>query len=1732
MGAKLSDVYKEQIDRYIYEYENLSFFDNFNEKFQEIIDKTIVNNTHITPIDKYVQCHVCHQSCKDIRVHDRDNVEPYEKMFNNINTSISFEQIIGSEIWNWKAVEKTSVYLSIWNAQDKWNQLSYFISQFQQPIEILIKPSRCWTSLINRYEQNQSELIELPRLLSQTTLISYLPDSNEIENLKTIFDQYDREEQRSIFSKLQTNDQRIQSGNYYLVDKSIKNKYINHDDFSYPIIDPPLEIYSEHCLDCQKSFSFFNRHHHCRMCGQQYCADCLVYKRIPHLGFIKKPVLICQKCSSEKEHFIFEYLFTFVKHLIQSNRLEYLNIYLALLYQYRTDEIRFFYQQTGENYFQIGQFLLALQCFTYARFDSDEWFKYSIKFYEKNQYSFSFTCMKLCNKSETFWIEQANLQSTPPSLALLFYERVKLSIEQLFKIASRKSSENFDICLLYLLYLNLKYTNQINWKHFGEQILLKTKYDGCLAMFCFHLHGKISKDQWYQLAEELSQINQFERLIYLLTYLYHIHQIDFRISKNIYIYFSTKILRSNEKIIELDDWLNDICDNSFDIHRIVVGLSFVHVYKYSSWIEYKQQYIQRKEYFKTLISHKMSEYLYENNDKQWFINGIEDFDPIAYELFNGTNRSFHLKQLGDQYFNDKKFFIALNCYLFCEQSQIDGILLQQARNPMLSLSNSLLYYTVVYKRTRKNDLKILSMANSIVCNDTFYNICVVLSKQNNLLLLDWLKFVIKMYEDDNRFKNIHLFKYHLLILNELEKSNDENDRLINGGLHILFNFDNISSESKENLILLNQPLLTKLNTKVLNELKLSTYKSCHECMNILINPNNSFLAQLKQLLVECLGNLKIFEVQSQDYRAKMYFIQAIILKYENNVVQSINAVHNALLSHPFDSVMFGALMFLDHSNLHSTIRQLLINNIRNNSLNLMDINPPTEIKNYNFLQRTERLMVTKKYERAIIKRLADKNPLEAAYSYLDLIMCVQGNASLYPMSSIMACIYFYKAMTNPDCKSAELYAYRSIIFDLSIEIFLFTRHYLPIYVQIYIYKLLFTIIGRSSDLFAKRIAGLGRQQRLGDRLIIGNSHELILEELLKNILLISKVNPLIHLSSTSTIYDMIYIECAANEILGRYLQFKSRQNSMYQYFYFEGVWKGWIDNKQFVDVRQKCMEDLLDDNNWTMDHVENTLCWPLIPKTDDGWLLNTKHRLQLGHTAYSQVIGVTLNNENGHIEFMFTQAKKNEHNLFDATDVIDVLTNGIVYTIFTLDPPTADYHSHPFHEMRYIPKRLSQIPNFLLTLFQADYLLKMISTGVEICSLQPFEMRSSTENLMQRLPAYIREELQAIAVKKSGLIKDSIHRFWIQPQSTIEYEQTFYKGFLWRTNENITQFYLSDNLKMCVKQHRMKYDEQGNLIDDEDENTDEESAEAQFARTFTKYYDEIGIYFPELLRLKELLKLTFLSRIIQGRYESQREFVSRFEADTIIDQFLREKKQQIGQYIGISNESDEKIYNAFCKNLSKEFFCKKSDLKPYIINWLKYNNERALVQYLKQSFIQEKAKLKFTIDKLEFYHDDENDDDTTMSNDVSKCSWVPAAFSSDSNIKIYGGISGIVTTEQKSGIKEMQEKTKSIVRLDANKMIIDKEKQKSKQKHDERNTQKGKFRKQIDLEFVYETFQENQIKVVKIHHQMVLKRDQQQILKLKVKLVEKLWNRMVYLRMPNHGVPERYQIEIQTLKNN
>lgn len=74
-------------------------------------------------------------------------------------------------------------------------------------------------------------------------------------------------------------------------------------------------------------------------------------------------------------------------------------------------------------------------------------------------------------------------------------------------------------------------------------------------------------------------------------------------------------------------------------------------------------------------------------------------------------------------------------------------------------------------------------------------------------------------------------------------------------------------------------------------------------------------------------------------------------------------------------------------------------------------------------------------------------------------------------------------------------------------------------------------------------------------------------------------------------------------------------------------------------------------------------------------------------------------------------------------------------------------------------------------------------------------------------------------------------------------------------------------------------DSEGELSDDSDDGSDEElspprkkiSPEARFTRRLSQFYDLIGCYFPVLLRLRELAKLSAISMILKHTYDALEE---------------------------------------------------------------------------------------------------------------------------------------------------------------------------------------------------------------------------------------------------------------------
>ncbi|CAF4647590.1 unnamed protein product, partial [Rotaria sp. Silwood2] len=377
------------------------------------------------------------------------------------------------------------------------------------------------------------------------------------------------------------------------------------------------------------------------------------------------------------------------------------------------------------------------------------------------------------------------------------------------------------------------------------------------------------------------------------------------------------------------------------------------------------------------------------------------------------------------------------------------------------------------------------------------------------------------------------------------------------------------------------------------------------------------------------------------------------------------------------------------------------------------------------------------------------------------------------------------------------------------------------------------------------------------------------------------------------------------------------------------------------------------------------------------------------------VNGISFNINTGAIKFLFQTAKSNDQALFDAYDVHEVLTKGITSSIFTLDQPAAEFQSHPFQEMRYAPDNLSKT-NFLMRLLHADYLLKMISTGIEVCAKAPFQTRAASEGFMMRLPEWLRQELRPVHERKDGAARNSVHRFWIEA-GEIPYECCF------NEYNNTVTYYVSD-VPMCVKKQLMKYDEQGNLIDDVSKINDDHSPEGEFAQAFTRNYDEIGSYFPELLRLKELLKLGVLLVFIRSTYNNVQKYINTISIET---EPIRDLLQSIRLQLPATNERNlTEITDAIC------LLCHSPDprtsVKAMVSDWLLYNRAQPLIDFMADSLYNYKrnqySQVLETIVGMKVKLD--NETQAKLNSTKAECSWVPAVFSSkeNSHLKVYGGV--------------------------------------------------------------------------------------------------------------------------------
>ena len=287
-----------------------------------------------------------------------------------------------------------------------------------------------------------------------------------------------------------------------------------------------------------------------------------------------------------------------------------------------------------------------------------------------------------------------------------------------------------------------------------------------------------------------------------------------------------------------------------------------------------------------------------------------------------------------------------------------------------------------------------------------------------------------------------------------------------------------------------------------------------------------------------------------------------------------------------------------------------------------------------------------------------------------------------------------------------------------------------------------------------------------------------------------------------------------------------------------------LDSQHFSQKRVTAMSKLLSETKWTFDDVSKAMMTNLLQRDGEGFL---KCQEELGENlAIAELKGVVFNyNEDSPSIQVVIKPAKDGNGLLSYRDIIEILQlnpEEISKIVFSLDPVSGTEKYHPFMKKRCHPTKLTDT-EFMQTLFHADYVLKFLTTGMEVSAKPPFNLKPVQESLIRDLPKTLNFLRHPPYSRGSSHMKS--HRYWI------EVEEIFY-------DEDVTDtqaVYYIDEVKLQVKCRPMVVTLNGNTIDAKHS---ENGPHAKFSRELTDNYEEISKHFRIFARVKELSKLQFM----------------------------------------------------------------------------------------------------------------------------------------------------------------------------------------------------------------------------------------------------------------------------------
>lgn len=278
--------------------------------------------------------------------------------------------------------------------------------------------------------------------------------------------------------------------------------------------------------------------------------------------------------------------------------------------------------------------------------------------------------------------------------------------------------------------------------------------------------------------------------------------------------------------------------------------------------------------------------------------------------------------------------------------------------------------------------------------------------------------------------------------------------------------------------------------------------------------------------------------------------------------------------------------------------------------------------------------------------------------------------------------------------------------------------------------------------------------------------------------------------------------------------------SVILYQAYEACLKNWYQNKHEAHnpklenhFRLSLMKVLLAEKGQDFDSVEKLLLSPnvMINRDKEGYLQWTgksafpeKSEFQV----FRSINGFEIDHSSGAIT-LFLNAWESSHQPYEKTfssnDLLEIFENTITGAFFSLDMVDPDQPYHPFNNMVFSDSLYKT--ELLHTMLITDYILKFLTTGVEVQGAYPFNFRP-VSHLLKSLPAYLQKIITDYQCSKHS--EGAIHRFWIEAETADVYLDESDK------DQYYTRVSL-ENMKMVIKKHLMERDLEGNLKDTNNE---------------------------------------------------------------------------------------------------------------------------------------------------------------------------------------------------------------------------------------------------------------------------------------------------------------------------